>query len=123
MNAEDLWRYLLPQRSLADIKTKYENLRKNIRESIAKKTAAVSNPEDRIFARAAGMPAAVVPGITVPATGSCIMPVENLFMTPAVIITGVERSWYPSGLRRRVWLPADRPGMVARETPHGTSSI
>ena len=83
--------------------------------------AAASNPGDWVFVAAA--PDAVVAGTAVPPAGSCIRPVENSLVMPAVIVTGVERSWYPSRFRSTVWLPAGRPGMVAGLTPRWTPSM
>lgn len=56
--------------------------------------AAASNPGDWVFAgtAAAGTPAAVISGRIVPAAVSLDNPVENSFIVPAVIETGVERS-------------------------------
>ena len=48
---------------------------------------------------------------------------ETSFIVPAVIGTGMEKSWYPSGFRSSVWLPADMPGIVAGLAPRRTPSI
>lgn len=87
--------------------------------------AAASNPGDRVFSGTAadGTPAVVISGTAAPAAGSFDNPVENSLIVPAVIETGVERSWYPSSFRSTVWLPVARPGMVAGEIPRWTPSI
>ena len=56
--------------------------------------ATASNPGDCAFvAVAGGTAAAVVTGTAVAPAASGVMPVENAFITPAVIMTGADRSW------------------------------
>jgi hypothetical protein len=69
--------------------------RRYMRAPSAASPKAASNPGDWAFVAAAagGALAAVVTGTAVAPVVSGVNPVENSFMTPAVIETGAERSW------------------------------
>src|SRR4030042_479535 len=49
-------------------------------------------------------------------------PVAYSAVCPGVIVMVVDRSWKPSIFRRRTWVPAGSPGIVAGVMPFSTPS-
>lgn len=53
----------------------------------------------------------------VPVAAFFTITVEKSCILPAARVTGAEKSWYPSCFRSSVWVPAERPEMVAGKRP------